>query len=371
MPVLISAASYPPDHSRTATGGYPHAPEIQGDWYDYASWTAGFERHPVEHRPAPKRGAYNSESSYPGKYSADSFDTFHPPAVESTVANRAKKTAGPSTGPSSVDASRTFASIPRSPMTDPSSFASIPPSPMTEASFSSIPPSPMTDKSDDSTSKNRTIYSPNSQKCVSELLAYNFKQFGGLIKVVPLVFADANCTLKDLGQLVARAHFWLSGLKGRDKGRQTTFHNRFMESFFRCWYQNSRGLSIVSSAKSRMDKQEECDFFVAQVTELLRIADNGGSNTESAPAQGPQYLVSILDDLRASGLVATKMPALPGDDRTKENSSQEVERNTDYKRRAAPPPSRVSQVAERHWSGDRTTEYLFEDPDDDGYAYLR
>jgi hypothetical protein len=177
------------------------------------------------------------------------------------------------------------------------------------------PRAPMVEKVPSATPKTEALPSQASTKCVSELLAYNFKQFGGLIKVVPLIFADVNCTLKDLGQLVARAHFWLSGLRGRDRARQASFHNRFVESFFRCWYHNSRGLGIVAARKDREAAQADCDFFVAQVSELMRIAEN-----DITSSQGPMYLVSVLDDLRATGLYV--MPALAG---WKKENSKSVE----------------------------------------------
>jgi hypothetical protein len=165
-----------------------------------------------------------------------------------------------------------------------------------------------------------SIYEADPQRDVSELLAYNFKQFGGLIRIVPLVFGSATCMLRDLGQLVARAHYWLSGLRGKQKARQTALQNRFMETFFRNWYQNSRGPSIVAATNLRADAQRECDFFVMQVAELLRIGRNSDSTADSVTAEVPLYLVSVLADLRTSGLhVNAEKLELAGDDRENAN----------------------------------------------------
>ena len=32
-----------------------------------------------------------------------------------------------------------------------------------------------------------------------ELLVYNYKQFGGLVRIVPRIFADPYCTVRDRG----------------------------------------------------------------------------------------------------------------------------------------------------------------------------
>lgn len=149
-----------------------------------------------------------------------------------------------------------------------------------------------------------------ADKSVPEVLASNFKQFGGLIKSVPRIFAHADCRTRDLGQLLARAHFWLRGMKGRDRARRSTFHNRFVEVFFRCWNDNNRGMDILASEKGT-DPAYMADalFLLSQVEDLLAWA--GNSPTFSADPELPSLtLSSIQCDLRA--LLDDRSAAPPG-----------------------------------------------------------
>ena len=67
--------------------------------------------------------------------------------------------------------------------------------------------------------------------------------------------------IRDLGQLLARAQFWLVGFRGSQKARQVPFHNRFVEVFFRCWHANKRGLVLTASEQSRADRKGNVEFF--------------------------------------------------------------------------------------------------------------
>jgi hypothetical protein len=137
-----------------------------------------------------------------------------------------------------------------------------------------------------------------ASKSVPEILAYNFKQFGGLVKVVPIILSKDNCRIRDLGQLVARAHFWLNGFRGSQRVRKVTFHNRFVEVFFRCWHSNSRGVEIVASEKERADGQADLQFFVSQVQEFLQWA-KVENEVGTGPKQLHLILAGVLDDAGA------------------------------------------------------------------------
>jgi hypothetical protein len=132
---------------------------------------------------------------------------------------------------------------------------------------------------------------------VRELLAYNFKQFGGLIKVVPRIFADEECRVRDLGQLVARAHFWLIGLRGKDRIRRTTLHNRFVEVFIRSWYERRRGEAILNHEGGKQDAPEDFDFLISKVTQFVEWAEGQNRGIQDDDAKLHLSLTSTLFEM--------------------------------------------------------------------------
>jgi hypothetical protein len=131
-------------------------------------------------------------------------------------------------------------------------------------------------------------------RCVSELLAYNFKQFGGLIKVVPRIFADDECKIRDLGQLIARGYFWLFGLRGKEKARKATLHNRFVEVFVRCWHEKWRGQAMLDIEKNREGGLADIDFLISQIEQLLQWAEVQNEAIHDVDSKLHLYLASTL-----------------------------------------------------------------------------
>ena len=108
--------------------------------------------------------------------------------------------------------------------------------------------------------------------------------------------------IRDLGQLLARAQFWLVGFRGSQKARQVPFHNRFVEVFFRCWHANKRGLVLTASEQSRADGKGNVEFFVAQVRDFLRWAQAENQSSAGSAGKKIQFhlsLTGVLDDVEA------------------------------------------------------------------------
>jgi hypothetical protein len=133
-----------------------------------------------------------------------------------------------------------------------------------------------------------------------ELLVYNYKQFGGLVRIVPRIFADPYCTVRDLGQLIVRAHSWLKGLRGKEKEKKQSFHNRFVEVFLRCWHANGRGQGIFASEEEDEKALESCRQFRAHVLEYLRWTEAQNEIQEHGLASLHTSIGNVLYDVDAA-----------------------------------------------------------------------